>query len=90
MNAGAGNDVTVTIVATAGPGAAPGITNTATASSTTEDPSSANNQAGAHTTVDPSADLSLKKTDSPDPVAVGADVTYTLTVHNAGRAPRPV
>jgi uncharacterized repeat protein (TIGR01451 family) len=31
-----------------------------------------------------SADLSLTKSDSPDPVTVGGDVTYTLTVHNGG------
>ena len=30
------------------------------------------------------ADLSLTKTDSPDPVLVGQQVTYTLTVGNAG------
>ena len=36
-------------------------------------------------TVDrPIADLSLTKTDSPDPVLAGADVTYTLTAKNNG------
>ena len=30
------------------------------------------------------ADLSVTKTDAPDPVTVGAPLTYTLTVHNAG------
>jgi uncharacterized repeat protein (TIGR01451 family)/uncharacterized repeat protein (TIGR02543 family) len=30
------------------------------------------------------ADLSLTKTDAPDPVSVGANLTYTLTVSNAG------
>lgn len=32
----------------------------------------------------PSADLAISKTDSPDPVAVGLNVTYTLTVTNNG------
>ena len=32
------------------------------------------------------ADLSLTKTDSPDPVNAGQILTYTLTVHNAGPA----
>jgi uncharacterized repeat protein (TIGR01451 family) len=82
--AGAANDVTVTIVATAGPDAVPSVTNTATASSSTADPTSANNEASEQTSVDPAADLSLTKTDSPDPATVGSNLTYTLTVHNAG------
>jgi uncharacterized repeat protein (TIGR01451 family) len=32
-------------------------------------------------------DLSITKTDSPDPVALGQDLTYTLTVHNNGPDP---
>ena len=48
------------------------------------DPNSANNAASADTTVTPAADLSLTKTDSPDPVFVGDLLTYTLAVHNAG------
>ncbi len=31
-----------------------------------------------------SADLSITKTDSPDPITVGANLTYTLTVSNGG------
>ena len=30
------------------------------------------------------ADLSITKTDSPDPVTAGNDLTYTVTVHNYG------
>ena len=33
------------------------------------------------------ADVSVTKADSPDPVAVGADLTYTITVRNDGPAP---
>ncbi len=31
-----------------------------------------------------SADLTVSKTDSPDPVAIGNDITYTITVTNSG------
>ena len=33
-----------------------------------------------------SADLSITKADSPDPVTIGSDVTYTLTITNNGAA----
>ncbi|MBI3611201.1 MAG: DUF11 domain-containing protein, partial [Nitrospirae bacterium] len=35
-------------------------------------------------TPSPAADLSITKTDSPDPVAVGSSLTYTITVTNNG------
>jgi uncharacterized repeat protein (TIGR01451 family) len=57
-------------------------------SSPTYDPNTANNTAGpVTTTVDPSptsADLSITKTDSPDPILIGQDLTYTLLVSNGG------
>jgi uncharacterized repeat protein (TIGR01451 family) len=37
--------------------------------------------------VEPTANLSLAKDDGPDPVTVGEELTYTLTVHNGGPAP---
>ena len=37
------------------------------------------------TTSTSNADLSLTMTDSPDPAAMGSNVTYTLTVANAGQ-----
>jgi uncharacterized repeat protein (TIGR01451 family) len=43
-----------------------------------------NNTQGATTTVLAGADLRLTKTDSPDPVIGGANVTYTLTAFNDG------
>ena len=52
--------------------------------SLTGDPNTANNGASAQTTVNPSANLSLTKSDAPDPVLVGQLLTYTLTVSNAG------
>ncbi len=84
--AGAAHDVTVTIIVRPEPGAVPSVTNTATVSSSTSDPSPGNDQATVETTViaPPAADLQLSKSDAPDPVQVGADVIYTVTVHNAG------
>ncbi len=35
------------------------------------------------------ADLSLDKTDSPDPLVAGTDITYTLQTHNAGPSTAP-
>ena len=60
------------------------ITNTATVASPTES-NGANNDGVATTTVGTgSADLSVTKTDSPDPVTPGENLTYTITVTNAG------
>ena len=58
--------------------------NTATVASSVNDPSTGNNTASASTTVNPAADLAVTKTDSPDPVAVGQQLTYTVGVSNAG------
>ncbi|MDP9193403.1 MAG: ExeM/NucH family extracellular endonuclease [Acidobacteriota bacterium] len=61
------------------------ITNTATASSTTTDPNTGNESGVATTTVGSgSADISVTKTDTPDPVTAGNNITYTITVNNAG------
>ncbi|HMF04739.1 MAG TPA: DUF11 domain-containing protein, partial [Acidimicrobiia bacterium] len=61
------------------------ITNTATVSSTTNDQNSANNTATAGTAiVNPSADVTVTKTDSPYPVVAGANLTYTITAINNG------
>ncbi|HET8796740.1 MAG TPA: hypothetical protein VFO89_03575, partial [Thermoanaerobaculia bacterium] len=61
------------------------LSNTATVSSTTSDPNSGNESATTTTTVGVgSANLSISKTDNPDPVSAGANLTYTITVNNAG------
>lgn len=60
------------------------ITNTANSSSATSDPNAANNSAVATTAVTASTDLSITKSDSPDPVNAGANLTYTISVTNAG------
>ena len=63
------------------------LTNTATVTSTSTDPNPGNNNATAITTVTQattSADVALTKSDSPDPVAAGGNLTYTLTATNNG------
>jgi uncharacterized repeat protein (TIGR01451 family) len=63
------------------------ITNTADVFSTvTYDPNLANNTQTVTTDVAASADLSLTKTASAGPVLPGDDITYTITVANAGLA----
>src|SRR5206468_2780645 len=53
-------------------------------SAVTSDPNTANNTATATTTVVPTADLSITKTDSPDPVHIGQKLTYAIRVANGG------
>jgi uncharacterized repeat protein (TIGR01451 family) len=61
------------------------ITNTATISASTPDPN-ATNQSGTATTTtgQPSADVTVTKVDTPDPVTPGNNLTYTITVTDAG------
>ncbi len=66
------------------PSAATILTDTATVTSTSSDLNPTNNMATTTTTVSSAADLSIAVTDSPDPVGTGADLTYTLSVANAG------
>jgi large repetitive protein len=64
---------------------APGkLVNSATVSSTAEDPEPLNNTATAEVKVAPAADLQIEKTASPTSVKVGKDLTYTLLVVNHG------
>ncbi len=82
----AGATRTVTIVVK--PGSPGTLSNTATVSSTINDPNPGNNSASTSTQVtNPpagNADLSVSMTDAPDPVGVGALLTYTITVSNGG------
>ena len=50
------------------------------------DSAAGNNSSTATTTVTNTVDLSIAKTDAPDPVAVGGTLVYTLAVSNAGPA----
>jgi uncharacterized repeat protein (TIGR01451 family) len=79
-----GTSATVTIVAT--PNVAGIINNTASVKASENDPTPANNSATARSTVNPPVDLSISKSDSPDPVTVGNNLTYTIVVSN-GPAP---
>src|SRR5581483_853487 len=60
------------------------ISNSATAASTTTDPTAGNNTGTATTTVQTQADLAITKTDSPDPVVASQNLTYTITLNNNG------
>ena len=48
------------------------------------DTDATNNSATETTAVQTRADLSITKSDSPDPVTAGTNLTYTITVDNAG------
>lgn len=81
INSGA--SVTITIVAL--PYSAGTLNSTFTASSAgLNDPNTANNSATASTTVTGSADLAVSITDSPDPIRVGKNLTYQITLTNYG------
>jgi len=60
------------------------LANTASVSSSTADPNPGSESGTATTTVGVSADLSVTKVDTPDPVTAGNNLTYTITVTNAG------
>jgi uncharacterized repeat protein (TIGR01451 family) len=60
------------------------IFNTANVATTTADSNSANDSATVGTDVSPQADLSVTKSDSPDPVAPGSNVEYTILLNNNG------
>jgi uncharacterized repeat protein (TIGR01451 family) len=61
-----------------------GIGNTATVSSTTSDPTTANNSATVCPPVEPKVGLSMSKTPSAAQVPTGGQVMYTLVVENKG------
>ena len=73
-----------TFVVTPGAAAAPSVSNTATVSATTTDADNSNDTSTAVTTVNPLADVSITKSDAPDPATAGSSLTYTLVVSNAG------
>jgi uncharacterized repeat protein (TIGR01451 family) len=73
---------TVTIKVT--PQSSGQITNSASVASNEEDPNPANNTDTETTTVNAAADLSVTKTDTPDPAHVGQVLTYTIVVTNNG------
>lgn len=81
----AGADATVTLTVHVGANLPRGsITNTASVTSATPDPTSSNNRATAVLAITDQADVSITKSGTPNPVLAGNLVTYTLTAHNAG------
>ena len=70
--------ITITIVGTVSPGASSAITNTATADSPEVEPVSDD----ATSTLDPSVDLAVTKTDGSPTYVPGGPITYTIEVVN--------
>src|SRR5436190_2792521 len=60
------------------------LSNTASVTSTTTDPTPGDHSATEATVVNTAADLSITKSDSPDPVTAGNNLSYTITVTNGG------
>lgn len=60
------------------------VENTASVDSAVLDPDTDNNRVTFTTAISAEAGLSITKTDSPDPVAAGEELTYTITVTNGG------
>jgi uncharacterized repeat protein (TIGR01451 family)/fimbrial isopeptide formation D2 family protein len=73
----------ITVVVAIAPGTTGTITNTATVASATPDPVPTNNSSTDSTAPSPAADLSITKVHT-GAVTAGQDVTYQLTVANAG------
>src|SRR5206468_3408657 len=82
----AGGSATVTLVAHTSSAIAQNstLTDTANVSSSTADANAANNTATFQTTFTTQADLVTTKTDTPDPVTAGQNITYTVSVTNTG------
>ncbi len=64
--------------------AAASITATSQVSSTTSDPNAANNSTSVSTAVTAVCDLNVTNSGTPNPVAVGGNITYTQIVTNNG------
>jgi uncharacterized repeat protein (TIGR01451 family) len=79
-----GASATITVTAAVSGTATGTISNTASATSTETDNTPANNSATDTTTATPQIDLQITKSDTPDPVIAGNQLTYTIQVTNAG------
>ncbi|HEX3947027.1 MAG TPA: DUF11 domain-containing protein, partial [Acidimicrobiales bacterium] len=78
----------ITLTVEVGGAAYPSVTNTATVTSSTPDPTATNNSSTDPATVKAVADLSITKVHVGTPVA-GENLTYQLAVANAGPTPDP-
>ncbi len=83
----AGARVTITVSVTSNDQV--DVNDTVTVTSSTPDPNTANNRATGVLQFLGSADLSITKTSTPNPVVAGTNVTYTITVSNAGPSSAP-
>ncbi len=79
-----GSSATVAVTGVVAATASGNLTNSATVTSTTTDPTPGNNTGTVTDTLASRADVSISKTASPSPVLAGNQVTYTLTAHNNG------
>ena len=81
-----GASATFTVVVLVSPSTPAGtvISNTAEVTAATFDPNLSNNSQTVKTDVATEADLSVTKTAAAGPVVAGNDITYTITVANAG------
>jgi uncharacterized repeat protein (TIGR01451 family)/fimbrial isopeptide formation D2 family protein len=79
----------ITVTTTVKAAAYPSVENTAKVTSDTTDPDATNNAATDTVTVPPKVDLSITKTHGPEPLQVGQQGTYTLTVANSGPTDDP-
>ena len=88
LPAGAADDITVVATAPGNASVSPSgqtFTNTASISASSTDPNSGNNAGSVDVLVlRDGADLRLAKSKTPNPVALGANMTSTITVSNAG------
>jgi uncharacterized repeat protein (TIGR01451 family) len=83
----AGGSATYTAICAIATSVSGTLVNTATVSSAVTDPDPANNSATDTDTADPSADLSITKTDGVTAIAPGGTLTYTIVASNAGPSP---
>jgi uncharacterized repeat protein (TIGR01451 family) len=78
----AGGSVTIRVTVSSNAGG--DVNDLATVSSSTPDPDLDNNSATGKVSFSASADLSIAKTAAPKPVIAGTNLTYVITVGNAG------
>jgi uncharacterized repeat protein (TIGR01451 family) len=80
LDSGIGTEIQITVTADADGT----ITNTPVAGTDTQDLNTSNDSTAVTTTIDPSADLALTMSGSPDPVHQGGTLTYDIGIENLG------